>query len=332
MNKLQDTLIIRGNAIKNRIVMGPMFTFSFKGNNGSFYGKQHIEHYTECAKGGAGLIIVQATNVLGATNSTNKWSTDNITALRQIADNCHKYDATIMMQLSCGDVNINDISVTEIHSMQMDMNQATISACKIGFDGVEFNFAHGFTLCKFLDASYNQRTDQYGGDAVNRTRILTDILSEIRENTHERFIISLRMGQYLPESKDGVEVAKIFENVGIDLLHISFGMNPPIHTVPVGFICSPLTYSGCVIKKEVNIPIIAVGEIRSEEQARFLIENDYVDFACVGRGILADPEFANNVINNKPINKCYGCKSCFWYTDHIKCPAIKKRIQRKILL
>jgi 2,4-dienoyl-CoA reductase-like NADH-dependent reductase (Old Yellow Enzyme family) len=48
-------------------------------------------------------------------------------------------------------------------------------------------------------------------------------------------------------------------------------------------------------QKEVNIPVIAVSEIRTEEQVRFLIENDYVDFAAIGRGMLADPEFANHM-------------------------------------
>ena len=201
------------------------------------------------------------------------------------------------------------------------MKQAAIRACEIGFDGVEYHFAHGFTLCKFLDADYNLRTDQYGGNAINRTRVLTEILPEIRNNTHENFIVSVRMGEYLPESKDGIEVAKTFEKAGIDLLHISFGMQPPTQPVPEGFICSPMTYSGCKIKKEVNIPVIAVNEIRTEEQVRFLIENDYVDFAAIGRGMLADPEFANHVINSEPINTCSGCKRCFWFTDHSLCPA-----------
>ncbi|WP_416182838.1 hypothetical protein [Methanosarcina sp.] len=50
--------------------MAPLVTFSFHGDNGSYYGKQHIEHYTKRAKGGAGLIIVQATRVSGAVDST----------------------------------------------------------------------------------------------------------------------------------------------------------------------------------------------------------------------------------------------------------------------
>jgi hypothetical protein len=38
-------------------------------------------------------------------------------------------------------------------------------------------------------------------------------------------------------------------------------MQPPINPVPEDFIFSPITYSGCKIKKEVNISVIAVNEI-----------------------------------------------------------------------
>jgi len=321
MVRITDELVIRGNHIKNRIVMAPMVTFSLHGDNRSYYGKQHVEHYTKRAKGGAGLIIVQATSVFGAVDSTGMWSADDITALKQIASNCHEYGVTIMVQLHCGNMGINELSDEEIHSMQMNMKQAAIRACEIGFDGVEYHFAHGFTLYKFIDASYNRRTDQYGGDALNRARILTKILPEIRNITHKNFIVGVRMGEYLPESKDGIAVAKSFEKAGVDLLHISFGMQPPTNPVPEGFICSSITYSGCRIKREVKIPVIAVNEIRTEEQVRFLIENSYVDLVAVGRGMLADPEFANHVINSEPVNTCSGCKRCFWFTDDTLCPA-----------
>ena len=110
MAKITDELVIRGNHIKNRIVMAPMVTFSFHGNNGSYYGKQHIEHYIERAKGGTGLIIVQATSVFGAVDSTGMWTAGDIAVLKQIATNCHEYGATIMMQLHCGNENINEFS------------------------------------------------------------------------------------------------------------------------------------------------------------------------------------------------------------------------------
>jgi NADPH2 dehydrogenase len=84
-----------------------------------------------------------------------------------------------------------------------------------------------------------------------------------------------------------------------------------------------MTYSGCRIKKEVHNPVIAVNEIRTEEQARFLIENDSVDFVGIGKGMLADPEFVFRVLRGETVNRCHSCKNCFWFTDHTKCPARK---------
>jgi len=323
MAKLQDSIIIRGNTIKNRIVMEPLYTFSFHGDNGSFYGRQHLEHYKRCAKGGVGLLIVQGTYVLGAVDATELWSEQNTKVLKQIADNCHEYGVTALMQLSGGNQDINELSISDIQKLQLNMTAAAVTACKLGFDGVDFHFAHGFSFCKFLDASYNHRADQYGGDIANRARLLTEIIPEIRKNTHEKFMLSVRMGEGQPDNSDGIAAAKTLEVAGIDILNISFGMNPPTQTVTEDFPFSAMTYSAVEIKKVVKIPVIAVNEIKTEAQARFLIEKDYVDFVGIGRGILADTEFANHVINSEPINLCQGCKKCLWFTDHTRCPARK---------
>lgn len=326
MPKISDEIIVRGNSIKNRIVMPPMYTFSFKGDNGSFYGKQHIEHYIARAKGGTGLIIIQSTRVHGALNSTKLWSEDNTSALKQIAEGCHAYGAKVMIQLSCNDTDTNLLSIDDIKQTQQEMKQAAVTACSLGFDGVEYHCAHGFFLCKFFDADYNKRDDAYGKNAEGRVRILTEIIPEIRKETNDKFIISARMGKFQPEENDGIEAAKALEKAGLDMIHISWGMKMPEGHAPDGFICSYMTYNAYEIKKEVSIPVIAVNEIRTAEQAKFIIENGYADFAAVGRGMLCDSEFANHIINNEPVNKCFGCyknivNKCSWFTDHTKCPA-----------
>lgn len=326
MSKLQDALIIKGNSIKNRIVMEPMFTFSFHGDDGHFYGNQHIDHYEERAKGGAGLIIIQATQCFGATDGTGQWTDYDKNILKTIAQKCHNYGATVMMQLACGDTDINDLSLDEVRMMQQEMAKAAVTAFELGYDGAEFHFAHGFTLCKFIDAKYNRRTDEFGGTAESRAKVLTDILPQIKAKTGDKFIIGVRMGEFLPESKDGFEIAGIFEKAGVDLLNISFGMTFPEDPVPEGFICSSMAYSGCRMKQAVeNIPVIAVGEIRTEELARFLIGHDYVDLVGIGTAFLADPAFANHILNSTPANRCYGCERCLWFTDHLKCPARKSK-------
>jgi 2,4-dienoyl-CoA reductase-like NADH-dependent reductase (Old Yellow Enzyme family) len=322
MSKLQDTLSVRGNTIKNRIVMEPMFTFSFRGDNGHFFGRQHVDHYEERARGGAGLIIIQATQCAGASGGTGQWTEYDQKILKEIAQKCRDCGAAVMMQLACGDTDINTLTADEIRAIQQDMMNAAVQACALGFDGAEFHFAHGFTLSKFIDAKYNRRTDAYGGTAENRARVLTGIIPEIRAKTGGRFMLGVRMGEFLPESKDGFEMAGVFENAGIDLLNISFGMNLPTEPVPEGFICSPMAFSGCRMKQAVEtIPVIACGALRTEEQVRFLIGNDYVDLAGIGTAFLADPSFANHIMSGMPANRCRSCQRCLWFTDHTKCPA-----------
>ncbi len=324
MAKLHDALIIKGNSIKNRIVMEPMFTFSFRGDDGHFYGQQHIDHYEDRAKGGAGLIILQATQCFGATDGTDQWTDYDKRILKTIAQKCHNFGAAVMMQLACGDTDTNTLTTDAVRGMQQEMTKAAVTAYELGYDGAEFHFAHGFTLCKFVDAKYNKRTDEFGGTAENRAKVLTDILPEIKAKTGDKFIIGVRTGEFLPESKDGFEIAGILEQAGIDLLNISFGMNFPVDPVPEGFICSPMAYSGCRMKQAVeNIPVIAAGALRTEEQVRFLIGHDYVDLAGIGTAFLADPAFASHIMNSAPANRCYGCERCAWFTDHSKCPARK---------
>ncbi len=321
MAKISDSIVIRGIRIKNRIVMPPMVTFSFHGDDGHYYGRQHIAHYTARAQGGAGLVIVQATRVAGAADGTGMWTAGSLAALADIAANCRAHGAATIMQLSCGDTDINALAAADIAAMQADLRQAALIACSLGFDGVEYHFAHGFTLCKFLDAAHNKRTDRFNGDAAARTRILTELLPAIRAATRANFIIGVRMGEYLPDSRDGVTAAQTFAAAGIDLLHISFAMRPPTHAVPAGFPCSPTTWSACKIKKEVSVPVVAVNEIRTADQVRCLIESGCADLVAVGRGMLADPEFANRVLAGQPVNPCHGCGRCLWFTDHAKCPA-----------
>jgi 2,4-dienoyl-CoA reductase-like NADH-dependent reductase (Old Yellow Enzyme family) len=228
-----------------------------------------------------------------------------------------------MMQLSCGNEDINELTLDDIHAMQRDMAKAAITAFELGFDGAEFHFAHGYTLCKFLDADFNRRSDAYGGGVEHRTAILTEILPNIREKTGERFILGVRMGEYQPDSGDGMAAARIFESAGIDLLNISFGMKQPEGPVPQGFPCSAVTLSGCRVRKEVRIPVIAVDGIRTAEQARYLVKQDCADLVGIGRAMLADPDFANHVLSGEPVNPCHGCKDCRWFTDHLKCPGMK---------
>jgi 2,4-dienoyl-CoA reductase-like NADH-dependent reductase (Old Yellow Enzyme family) len=323
MTKITDELTIRGNRVKNRIAMLPVMTFSFVGDGGNFYGRQHIDHYAEIAEGGAGLVIVQATHVDGVLSESGKWTPGSQDALKAIAANSKSRGAVAIMQLAAGDgkLDINLPSSEDLRTKQRELLEAALKAHALGYDGVEYHFAHGFYLCKLLDASYNRRTDEFGGSTENRARILTDIIPAIREKTGENFIVAVRMGAYTPTLETAIETARLFEKSGVDLLDISFGMKIPPGPVPDDFTFGPVTHSGYLIKQSVNIPVIGVYDLRSAEQVRTLVERGYADMAGVARAILADPRFPERVLNEQSVNQCRACKECFWFTDHTKCPA-----------
>ncbi len=327
MPKLTDPLHVRGNIIKNRIAMLPMVTFSFKPEGENYYGSRHVDHYARAAKAGAGLIIVQSTSAVGVESGEGMWTAGSRNALRAIAQAARFHGATVMMQLSAGwdaDWDINDWPVEEVLKRQGSLKGAAIMAARLGFHGVEYHFAHGYSLCRFMDASHNRRMDGFGGSLENRARIVTDGISDIRANTPENFILSARMGEYMPTSEDGIAMARHLETQGFDMLDVTFGMGAPEGPVPEGFDFSPITHSGYVIKQAVGVPVIGCNGIREPGKARLLVERGYADMAGVGRAMLADPRFADAALNGGPHFVCAACKRCFWFTDHTKCPARKQ--------
>ena len=55
------------------------------------------------------------------------------------------------------------------------------NALVAGLDGVEIHAANGYLLDQFVNSSSNTRTDNYGGSAENRARLLIEVIEAVRE-------------------------------------------------------------------------------------------------------------------------------------------------------
>ncbi|NEL42924.1 MAG: alkene reductase, partial [Xanthomonas perforans] len=71
------------------------------------------------------------------------------------------------------------LALDEIPALIEDYRIAARNAIDAGFDGVEVHAANGYLLDQFLRDGSNQRTDAYGGDIENRTRLLTEVVQAI---------------------------------------------------------------------------------------------------------------------------------------------------------
>lgn len=337
---------IRNLEIKNKVVLPPLVCFGFTNKDG-FVTEKNIAHYEAMAKGGSGLIIVEATavdkNGRLSEDQLGIWSDKYIEGLTSIANICHENDTKVFVQLHHAGLktpkNVTEDTVTasnyedekitaraltknEILEIEDEFVNAAIRVEKAGFDGIELHGAHSYLLTQFLSEKINQRTDEYGGSFENRILIVREIFSKIRAKVNKNFIIGIRMGCNENNLETSINIAKYFEAIGMDYLNVSTGFdNTKIEiTVPEEFPCNWIVYGASKIKENVNIPVIAVNSIRTTEQINYLIENNFVDFVAVGRGQLADYNFTNHIKEGIDIIECLNCRPCKWFTDGSKCP------------
>jgi N-ethylmaleimide reductase len=67
------------------------------------------------------------------------------------------------------------LATDEIASVVEDYRRGAANAKLAGFDGVELHGANGYLVDQFLKDKTNQRTDRYGGSALNRARFLIEV-------------------------------------------------------------------------------------------------------------------------------------------------------------
>jgi NADPH2 dehydrogenase len=350
MPSLFSEFQLKNLTVKNRIVFPPVVCFHYAGDDGIAIDR-NIDHYRQVAAGGSGMIITEATAVQKdgrlAPFQLGMWSDDHIPGMSRIASAVKEEGAVSLLQIhhaglltsekasplaKAPSVDVNNarsvaLTIEEIIEIRQAFIEAAQRAQKAGLQGVELHGAHGYLLNQFASSLFNQREDAYGGILEANMKLATDIIHGIRKQCGSDFIIGYRLGANSPTLEDGIAIALHLEHAGVDLLHVSHGgslLNLP--RTPKDFLYNWIVYSGTVIKTHVNIPVIVVNDIKTEERAAWLIQNKLADFVALGKPQLADPDWVNHVRNNEVINACLGCKpKCRWYEDSRLCPARRKR-------
>lgn len=334
---------------KNRVVMPPMGT-SLSTMTGEM-SNNIIEYYKARAKGGAGLIIVEVSEIdyvngSSALNSVRVDTARSIPQMRRLTDGVHVYGTKIFAQLHHGGNQaasfFNDgnplISPSGVKSKPIPDTPRALTTEEVKeyvgkyifaanmvkmahFDGVEIHGAHGYLVHQFFSEHTNKRTDEYGGSFENRMRFATEIIKGIKEACGQGFPVSIRIDadEFIPGGyplEEGVRIAKAMEKAGADIISCSMGT---YESLPAGVDTASFkqgwrVYMAEAVKKAVNVPVITVGALRDPEFAEGLIKNRRADFVALGRQHISDPEWCNKALNGreKEIRKCISCMTCIY--------------------
>lgn len=99
------------------------------------------------------------------------------------------------------------LTTAEVEQVIEDFGSAAVRSEQAGYHGVELHGAHGYLICQFLSSELNQRTDHYGGSLENRSRLLFEIIEQIRARCGAEFAVAVRLS---PE-RFGMQVDEIAE-------------------------------------------------------------------------------------------------------------------------
>lgn len=329
--------------LKNRIIFSAHLTNMAENHLPS---RKQSYYYMERAKGGAGLIITEETSVHPTDWAYEKlidaFNPEVVPGYRFMTDRVHRGGAKIFLQLNhnggqCGSEHsrkpvwgasnitdplfgetakaIDEIDIAEL----IDFYAKSAEYGKQGgFDGIEFQGSHSSILRQFLSPYSNKRTDKYGGSLENRFRIVKEIGAAVRQVIGEDMALGIRLsGEEYTDGgltlQDTVEIAKLVDKSGIfDYINVSVGIATHNLFLVEGPMALPpvfAAYLSAAIKKEVSIPVVAVGRIKDPKQAEQVLAKGMGDLVGVVRGQISDPYFVKKTIEGRE-EEINGCLSC----------------------
>ena len=297
-----------GAAMKNRLMLAPLT--NLQSHVDGTMSEDEFHWLTLRAQGGFGLTMTCAAHVQaigqGFPGQMGIWSDHHIEGLTRLATAIKAADSVAVVQLhhagfrspkdliGAQPVGPSDdaasgsrgLSTAEVESLVEDFIVAAERARTAGFDGVEIHGAHSYILCQFLSAGLNQRTDQYGGSAENRGRVIVEILRGVRARCGPDFLLGLRLS---PErfDLDLREIADFAQHVMsaklIDFLDMSLwdAFKEPSDEAYKGR--TLMSYFTELDRGAVRLGV--AGKIMSAAHARAMLEAG-ADFVLLGRAAI----------------------------------------------
>lgn len=329
MSKLFERSVINGMELSNRFVRSATWE-GMAAEDGSVTPKL-TETLSALARGGVGLIITSHAYVLPEGQATpwqlGIYNDELIEELRTLTTAVHDAGAKIVMQVAHAGkfapgpligrppMVVSDfeglsksprqeITIDYIRELVSAFGEAARRAKAAGFDGAQIHSAHGYLLSQFLSPAFNRREDEYGGSIENRARIHLEIYQAVRKAVGDDFPVLIKLncrdfaenGLSLEES---LKVGSMLADAGLDAIELSGGLltggklSPSRPGISSEEQEAYFREDAQAFKKEINIPLILVGGIRSWEVAERLVGDGVADYVSMSRPFIREPALIN---------------------------------------
>ncbi len=312
-----------GAIIKNRLIKSAM-SDSLADGEGNPTDRQ-IRLYERWAEGGVGLSIIGEVQIDPKYPETpGNLVLDpqsNGQALRALTSRASVNDAHIWAQLGhagalayqplsqvkgpsalkIGDFECLGMSEQEVSQLPEMYAKAAKIAKDAGFTGVQIHAGHGFLLSQFLSPLFNRRTDLYGGTVEARSRIIVDILHQLRFTLGDTFPIGIKINSSDQldgglTSQEALEVIRILDQTSVDLIEISGGSYFPGAKASSDAASNGPYFVDFAMnaRNMTKIPLVVTGGFKTREQVLKALSAKCADFVGLGRAFILEPELARD--------------------------------------
>lgn len=284
------------------------------------------DRYERIASSGVGLITSELYSIYPKDkfieHSFRMDSLNFMTMARKLAEITHSYGVPILGQVEFIkynrgidlDIPVNDLTVDDIRKIQADVIEAAQKLQYAGFDGIQLSVGNNFFLSKFINPYYNQRSDDYGGNVMNRMRMVLELIKVMKDNLDLH--ISVKVNSF-DERKDGfdsaesLEACKLLEKVGVDSIQVTRPLSPLYFTKKLSAEGELIDYTSQLIDS-VDVPVIVGGGFNNANHMNELLNNTNIEYMSMYRPFVCEKDFLTNWKNGKSDeSRCLMCNNCY---------------------
>jgi len=242
------------------------------------------------------------------------------------------------------------ISDEELDLLQDAWARAAMLAAEAGFDAVDVKSCHRYLVSELL-ACHTRENSRYGGGYENRTRLLRETVRKIRQAVGDEVEVTCRLNAYdaidypygwgvdredvsKPDLTDPLRLIGQLREMGFGGINITAGNpyfnpfvnrpadwmianapDPPEH--PLAGVARMVGIAGQVQRAYPDLTVVGSGYSWLRQYfphfAAAAVSRGWVSIVGLGRGAVAYPDFARDILRTGAMDRhkvCVACSSC----------------------